>query len=165
MGKQNYYGQEKRPGFGQSGGIDSMAESYIPAIKKILLLEAASVDEIKVGVTTIENLVRSNSKVTTHQIRNIFSLIQDLKDEKDEEDKKGNSENVRLKRLHQLRPKLAYIGARQKEVDGKVIIKVLDELIKSIDIKDGEDTIKLKIKGLHYIMESIVAYHKFYSKN
>ncbi|MEP7372578.1 MAG: type III-A CRISPR-associated protein Csm2 [Chitinophagaceae bacterium] len=158
MATGKYYGSERKPfqGQGSGGGIDSMAEQYVPSISKILLFEKASPDDIKIGVEMIERLVRSNKRVTTHQIRNIYSLIQDL----GEEDKEK-----RLKELHRLRPKLAYIGARQREIDGKIIIKVLDELIKTIDLKDGEDNVIKKIKGLHYIMESIVAYHKFHSNN
>lgn len=155
MAKQNYYGRDQRPAYGQGGGgIDGMAMQYIPAVSKMLLFEKASPDEIKAGIDMIEKLVINNKKVTTHQIRNIFSLIKDLK---------ASEAEKRLSELNMLRPKLAYIGARQKENDGKVIIKVLDELIKSIDVREtGEDIFK-KIKGLHYIMESIVAYHKFHS--
>lgn len=138
----------------RGGGIDAMAEPYVPAIKKMLHYEKASLDEIKGGVEMIEKLVRNNKEITTHQIRNIFSLIKVLK----AEDAKG-----KLSELHLLRPKLAYIGARQKEKDGKIIIKVLDEIIKSIDLKEGEQNVIEKIDGLHYIMESIVAYHKFHS--
>jgi CRISPR type III-A-associated protein Csm2 len=159
MAKGNYYGSDKKTSYPPRGGssIDNMAEQYIPAISKILLFEAASADDIKIGVEMIERLVKNNYKVTAHQIRNIFSLIQGLQDEKKKESL--------LKELHVLRPKLAYIGARQRENDGKIIIKVLDELIKSIDTKESSDSVNKKIKGLHYIMESIVAYHKFHSKN
>jgi len=155
MATSNYYGREKRPGYSQ-GGIDTMAEQYIPAIKKMLLFQNASTDDIKSGIDMIEKLVKNNKKVTTHQIRNIFSLITDLKE---------NAAEKRLNELHLLRPKLAYIGARQKENDGKIIIKVLDEVIKAIDLKEGNDSVIKKIDGLHYIMESIVAYHKFHSNN
>lgn len=156
MANPNYYGRDQRPGQGQSGNIDAMAEQYIPAIRKILLFKTASTDDIKMGVEMIEKMVNNNKSVTAHQIRNVFSLIKDLEGETAEE---------RLNDLHILRPRLAYIGARQKDNSGKIIIKVLDELIKSIDLKEGPANVLRKIEGLHYIMESIVAYHKFHSKN
>lgn len=159
MAKTNYYGSDKKPSYktDYKSSLDNMAEQYIPSVSKMLLFETASIDDIKIGVETIEKMVKNNSKVTTHQIRNIFSLIQDLG--------KFDTASAKLKELQKLRPKLAYIGARQRENDGKIIIKVLDELIKTINMNEGDKNIENKIKGLHYIMESIVAYHKFYSKN
>lgn len=155
MGQSSHYGRDQRL-LNRQNNVDTMAEQYIPAIKKMLLFERASTDEIKAGIETIEKLVRNNKKVTAHQIRNIFTLIHNL--EKDTAAEKLNELNL-------LRPKLAYIGARQKEDDGKIIIRVLDEIIKSIDLREGNDNVRNKIKGLHYIMESIVAYHKFHSIN
>ncbi len=132
--------------------VNEEAEKYLPSIKKILLFETAPVSDIKTGIEVIEKLVRNNKKITTHQVRNIFSIIKNI-----------SVENFR--ELHLKRPLLAYIGARQKEDDGKIIVKVIDELIKSIDINDKEETTTQKINGLKYIMESIVAYHKFHSNN
>jgi CRISPR type III-A-associated protein Csm2 len=135
-----------------TNNIDELAAPYIPVIKRMLELESASTDEIKSGVNMTETLVKKHRNITTHQVRNIYSLITDLKT-------KPNP----LKELQLLRPKLAYIGARQKENDGKVIIKVIDAIIQSINT--SQENIKEKIDNLAYIMECIVAYQKFYSKN
>ncbi|SFP83201.1 type III-A CRISPR-associated protein Csm2 [Parafilimonas terrae] len=139
-----------------SDSISKIADKYTPAIKNMLLFEESSTAEIKAGIESIKSLMEKNSGITAHQIRNIFSLIKDLK-EKDAVKK--------LNELQLLRPKLAYIGARQKDDDGKIIITVLDDVIKSIDLSQDKEKISKKINGLHYIMESMVAYHKFYSKD
>jgi CRISPR type III-A-associated protein Csm2 len=153
MGKSQYQGSgQNRQSSPRQSRVDIMADQYLPPIKKILFFENASSEDIKTGIEVISQLVYNNKKVTTHQIRNIFSIIKTI----NESDIRG---------LHIKRPLLAYIGARQKEDDGKIIVKVIDELIKSIDIKDPQDSIEGKIRGLKYIMESIVAYHKFHSNN
>jgi CRISPR type III-A-associated protein Csm2 len=146
--ENNYNDRQKKPSF----GIDDMAQRFVPAIKKMLHLETATTDEIKAGVTMTEDLMKNNKDITAHQVRNIYSLVLDVK----------ASLNP-LKDLQLLRPKLAYIGARQKNIHGKVVVKVIDLIILSFDETKGNE--KQKIDNLVYIMECIVAYQKFYSKN
>lgn len=145
---RNQYGGERRP----TPSIDEKAAEYIPAIKKMLQMQKSSTDEIKAGVSMTEKLMKDNANITAHQVRNIYSLILELK-----------TENNAPKELQKLRPKLAYIGARQKDLHGKIIVKVIDSVIQSFDATEGTD--KDKIENLVYIMECIVAYQKFYSKN
>lgn len=131
--------------------IISEAKGYSNDLIVMLKMEDRNTDteKIKVAVDATERLAKYCENVTTHQLRNIFKLVKEA----------GNARS-----LHAIRPKLAYIGARQSEERGKVLIKVLDELIKEIDkVKDTPDE-PSRIKDFHYIMESIVAFHKFYAK-
>ena len=128
------------------------AQAYAPVISQILDLDSATTEHIKTGVEKIEELVKSNASVKTHQIRNVFNLIRDT-----------TTKREPTKELNKLRPKLAYIGARQSDMSGKIIVKVVDELIVKITSSKASEQAKL-LDGLRYVMESIVAYHKFYSK-
>ena len=141
----------------QRESIAEKAEKYVAPIKAMLSLESAGTQEIKTGVTTISRMMEANKNVTAHQVRNIFSLVNDIDPE--------NADGQSLKILNMLRPRLAYIGARQTNDDGKIVVYVLDQLITSFSDETNAKTVKEKIKGLRYIMESIVAYHKYYSKN
>ncbi len=145
---RNFRGNDRR----YTPGNDEKAAKYVPAIKKMLQMSTATTDEIKAAVSMTELLMKENANITAHQVRNIYSLILELKT-------KDNA----LKELQLLRPKLAYIGARQKDPHGKVIVKVIDSIIQSFDTVPGTDD--EKIENLVYIMECIVAYQKFYSKN
>jgi CRISPR type III-A-associated protein Csm2 len=156
--KRQNYNQGDRGKKGPYDPIAAKADRYIAPVKAILNLKTATPLEIKDGVNTIKEMLFNNKTVTAHQVRNIFDLINEIDPEK-----QGNNES--LKDLNMLRPKLAYIGARQTNDDGKVIVFVLDQLIINVTNETDSGIIKNKIKGLRYIMESIVAYQKFYSKN
>lgn len=140
--------------------IEQCLNEYYPPIKEILVMKNSSIAAIKKGVGTIDEMLQyccnysrnKNDNVSSHQIRNIFSLIQSV----------GDND---LQGLHLIRPKLAYIGSRQRNDSGKIIVRVLDSLIKSIEESKSAEEIELQIKGLKRVMESIVAYHKFHSNN
>ncbi len=149
--------QGDRRNFQQRESIADRAEKFIPPIKAMLSLEKASAAEIKNGISTINDMLLKNKTVTAHQVRNIFSLINEIDPD--------NMNNESMKKLNMLRPRLAYIGARQTNDDGKIIVQVLDQLIISFTDEPNTSIVKEKIAGLRYIMESIVAYHKFHSKN
>lgn len=151
--KGNYNPYSSSPKFNSP---QEKAMKYLPSILKMLALEDSLINDIKEGVNTISNMLFDNSKVSAHQIRNIFTLINEIDD---------NESGKNIKKLNMLRPKLAYIGARQKDDHGRVIVKVLDDLIINITEESSEQILKKKIAGLKYIMESIVAYHKYHSKN
>ncbi len=130
--------------------VEEIAKEYTPGISKLLNFKIASTEEIKTGIEAVRGLVNWPNRrdiMSYHQIRNIFKLL-----------KNANSIND----LNLKRPRLAYVGARVKEEHGKVIATVIDELI--IQITNETDTEKQTsmLKGLDYILESIVAYHKFY---
>jgi CRISPR type III-A-associated protein Csm2 len=137
--------------------IDELADVFVPAIAKILSMERATAPDIKDGVNKINEMLQKNKRATAHQIRNIFDLITEIDPEADGE--------KNLKKLNMLRPRLAYIGARQANNDGKIVVRVLEKLIVSFTNETNPDIVREKIKGLRYIMESIVAYHKFHSNN
>lgn len=147
-GNTNYNRNENQRS-GSKQGPEDIAARYVPDIRLLLEYENTSTINIKKAVEKIEDLVKNNSKISTHQIRNIYKLIQDVND---------------IKKLNLIRPKLAYIAARQKDDHGKVIATVIDSLIVLItNEKDGEKQHK-ELNGLKYVMESIVAYHKFHVK-
>lgn len=144
--------QEKKSFRGRNGSGHkkemARAEDYLKEVALLLNIDNASAKEIKTGVSKIEELVKNNSNVKAHQVRNIFNLVK---------------ESHGLEKLNQLRPKLAYIGARQTTDDGKRIAKLIDLLIVRITDHEPEEERPQLLKGLKYIVESIVAYHKFYS--
>lgn len=124
-----------------------VAQTYLEDISLLLDLENSTTTQIKQGVSRVEKLIQENKDVKAHQVRNVFNLVKDTND---------------LKRLNLLRPKLAYIGARQVSRHGQVIVKLMDLLIQEITSKPQGEQVQL-LGGLKYISESLVAYHKFYS--
>ena len=128
--------------------VSREAKKYTQDIQLLLEIDTATTDNIKKGVDQVQELVKTNNTITTHQIRNIFKLVMDAKDIRD---------------LNMIRPKLSYVSARQRGDDGKIIAQVVDDLIVNVTATK-ENKLEEKIKGLKYIMESIVAYHKFHVK-
>jgi len=105
-----------------------MNDKNIPA-KKII-------DDIKL-------FVEKKGKAITHsQLRNIYSKILALKDDD-------------ITGLQLIRPKLAYVAARQKNKEAGVLVRFFDEMISEINNTD-------EFKSFKTFMESVVAYHKFY---
>lgn len=81
------------------------------------------------------------SKISTSQIRNVFSMV------KKEKDVNG---------LKRIRPKLAYIyGRAEKNNDLKELIFLMDSQIKGLE--SPSDVPKLKD-----FFEAIISYHKYY---
>lgn len=132
--------------------FDEKAKDYIEPVSKLLDIENATASEVKIAIEKIEyaikeiNNERDSDIVKTHQIRTMFSLLKEIKDEK---------------KLYEIMPRLKYIGARQKGESGKFIVGLIELLIGKIE-KNTETEKKTLIKGLLYIMESIIAYHKFH---
>lgn len=142
MAKHHYKNKQQR-------NFSFNSNKYVEPISKILDFDSAGTEDITIGVEAIELLVKNNSDVKTHQIRRLFSLIKSI------DDTRG---------LIIERPHVKYIGAGQRSKGGKNIVEVIDKLIEIITTKKDEEKNEKEIKGLKYIMESIVAYHKFYSK-
>ncbi|MEJ5185549.1 MAG: type III-A CRISPR-associated protein Csm2 [Candidatus Geothermincolales bacterium] len=87
-----------------------------------------------------------NENISTSQIRKVFSEIKRM--EMDFQAGKFDLERVKL-----LRPQLAYMAGRKKELRG--FKELMDAFI--VKIKDREDFF-----WMARFVESILAYHKFY---
>lgn len=97
----------------------------------------------------LEKFVETNYRgLTTSQLRNIFSQIKKAK----------------LAQLPMLRPKLAYVAARQKNDKATIITTFIDDLIKRTVATPPEKSARA-LKSLKANMEALVAYHKFYNKS
>lgn len=79
--------------------------------------------------------------ITTSQLRNIFTKV------------RGEKSPIKLQLL---RPKLAYISARQP--NSKYFIKFIDEILQEVTTEE-------KAKGFSQFFEAIIAYHKFHHSN
>lgn len=92
-------------------------------------------------VTAISAFVQGEGEgITTSQLRNIFAKVK----------REKNKDSAQL-----LRPLLAYTAARQATRKAKVIIALLDDLIKRIATDE-------QLGSFKSFMEAIVAYHKFH---
>jgi CRISPR-associated protein Csm2 len=102
--------------------------------------------------------------VKTHQIRNLYSAVQRIRAtaERRSENQPENIAEIN-RQLIFLKPKLAYASGRQEKDDQKKImrdlrdflVKAIDGVVKSQDHKEARD-------NFFFLVESIVAYHKFY---
>lgn len=139
----------------ESSGFNYNANEYIPIIIPLMDKENHEFEVIKKAVQKIESTLKNISdlredKVKAHQIRNIYNLIKKIK----------NREELLLNK-----PRLAYIGARQATKSGKLITGIILGLVDQVIEENSPGIFKKKLNGLIYIMESIVAYHKFYITN
>ncbi|WP_338790702.1 type III-A CRISPR-associated protein Csm2 [Bernardetia sp. MNP-M8] len=107
------------------------------------LLKMSQVDDLDNLFESIKSLVRKfGSSIKTAQIRNIYSKVQAAKT---------------VTALKLLRPKLAYIAARQTNTEAKALVLFCEELIAQI-AKDNNE----QLESFKMFFESLVAYHKFY---
>lgn len=110
------------------------------------LLDGESLNAI---LDCLERFVENNYKgLTTSQLRNIFSQIKKAK----------------LAQLPMLRPKLAYVAARQKNERATIITTFIGDLIKRTVATPSAESARA-LKSLKANMEALVAYHKFYNKS
>lgn len=79
--------------------------------------------------------------ITSSQIRNVFAKAKQAKD---------------TKTLKLMRPKLAYVLARQKNNGAKQMIALLDAVIKDTEIDNKEH-----LKNFQMFFEAVVAYHRY----
>ena len=111
-----------------------------------VLLDGESLNAI---LDCLEKFVEANYRgLTTSQLRNIFSQIKKAK----------------LAQLPMLRPKLAYVAARQKNEKATIITSFIGDLIKRTVATPREESARA-LKSLKANMEALVAYHKFYNKS
>lgn len=95
--------------------------------------------------------------ITTHQLRNIFKKILDIEREVEQQ----GSSQLRVK-LQLLRPKLAYVAARQNTEKAGNLIQFFNEMLKELGSKDS-DQLKRQFGSFKDVFEAVVAFHKYHS--
>lgn len=98
------------------------------------------------------------SKIETNQIRNFFAAVVSIKNKV--ELMKEFDYSIIETDLLLLKPKLAYAAGRNKNV--RPFKDFIDEVI---DAMKGTTNQKKAVNNFLNLMEGVVAYHKFYSKN
>ncbi len=98
-------------------------------------------------------------KITTNQIRNIYSAVQHIRVRASRPDHTPEDIN---RRLIFLKPKLAYASGRQNELKRlrNVLVQAIDSIVQS---NDPERTRRAR-ENFFILMESIVAYHRFHRR-
>lgn len=89
-----------------------------------------------------EFIIRKGRSITTNQLRNVFEKVKNVSDDD-------------ISGVKRLRPKVAYISARQANPDARVITEFINDLIKDVSVSS-------QLKSLKSVMEAMVAYHKLY---
>lgn len=106
----------------------------------------------------------NEKRIKTNQIRNFYSEITAMKliAEQNRDDRgKPQYEAVR-RNLILLKPKLAYAAGRQPNV--REVYTFISEAIQGIDAADDNDKGQA-VENFFDLIESVVAYHKFYGDN
>lgn len=106
------------------------------------ILKFKEADNLKEMLDNIQNFVKDKcGSVTTSQLRNIFSKIKAGKQ---------TSQSLQL-----IRPKLAYIAARQASSDARDVVDFFENIVS--EVKNDE-------QAPHFVsfFEAIVAYHKLH---
>ena len=78
--------------------------------------------------------------IKTHQLRNIYSKVR---------------EADTVLKLQLLRPKLAYVAARQGKPGARFMVEYFDTIIEKVESDK-------QVQSFHAFFEAVVAYHKFY---
>ena len=143
------------------GGADRRRDQTTRANKQPINLGTITPQELnRRGEELGKELARD---IKANQIRNIYGAVQHIRvrasrlqpDTEDTED----TEDIN-RRLIFLKPKLAYASGRQNNLRGlrDVLVEAIDSVVRSEDPKKAQ-----KARDNFFIlMESIVAYHKFY---
>lgn len=104
----------------------------------------------------IKELVRDKNHITNTKLRNILSMVNRvMQGANQSDDKKLNKDELRD--LQYLKMRLAYECGRDKLVKNFVELSKIDDVINNI----GDNRNLLELFADY--MESLVAYHKFYS--
>lgn len=105
------------------------------------LLSLSDITKIKSIFSGLEDFIKEvSSGLTTSQLRNVYGKILDAKD---------------LLKLQLIRPNLAYVAARNKDIKAKKVMAFIDFLIQKVDEPE-------KHKSFNKVLEAMVAYHKFH---
>ena len=99
-------------------------------------------------------------EVKTNQIRNIYGAVQHIRVRASRPQPDTADIN---RRLIFLKPKLAYASGRQGALKPlrNFLVQAIDSVVKNSDPKKPEKAEKAR-ENFFFLMESIVAYHKFY---
>jgi len=118
-------------------------------------------DKIKpdVLIKIAEDKGKDFKKIKTNQIRNFFSAVVSIKNQVQLAGKEFKFSQVETELLL-LKPKLAYAAGRQSDV--KPFKEFMEKAIDSVVNSENNEKALLNFLSL---IESIVAYHKFYSEN
>lgn len=109
----------------------------------IYILKDQENDNMDVFIQQVEKFVKEKGKqLSSTQLRNIY-------------DKILNAEN--LISLKMIRPQLAYLAGREKNLGSKELLSFINILIK--------ETSEESIEDFKQFMQMVVAYHKYYGKN
>lgn len=110
------------------------------------ILKMESTKKVKELVDATSSFVKNRCKekyISTSQLRNIYDKLLKVKED--------NYSQVQL-----LRPKLAYVAARQNKAEAKEIVNFFNEIISKISSES-------ELRSFKIFFESVVAYHKFHS--
>jgi len=122
---------------------NSKPKNFFPQTYSELLRIGKDESKTAEVINEIKSFVeRYGRNITTSQLRNIYSKITSLNDDN-------------ISGLQLVRPKLAYIAARQKNRQAREFIGFMDEMVSKIE--DAGQFRSFKI-----FFESVVAYHKYY---
>lgn len=96
----------------------------------------------------------SQAGIKPTQIRNIYSSVQQIRVQKD----RLKDEDI-SRRLTFLKPKLAYASGRQPGMKPlrSFLVQAIDGVVKSAEFRPA-------LENFFMLMEAIVAYHKFHTK-
>lgn len=138
-----------------------------------------ALDLLNMSPQKLNDLARSSAetiaqkdRLKTHQLRNVFSSIEKMRTlhkrivkSKDESEVKKMKDDLEMQ-LIMLKPKLAYAAGRQKSVRYNFFplvedaVNGVDKALKSEKTEDHDKA----YSRFFALMESVVAYHKFYEK-
>ena len=105
----------------------------------------------------------AEARLTTHQIRNIFSAVSRIRVLRKKE-KEIDFEQVK-RELILLKPKLAYQVGRMEKREEKQALQSVKELLDEAINAIPQSQYKAKaLDNFFALVESIVAYHRFYAK-
>lgn len=101
-------------------------------------------NKVKKIVDSISSFVKDKGKnLSSSQLRNLYDKIQ---------------KEQTISGLQRLRPKIAYMAARQTNDSAKRLVKFFENTISQVKTED-------QLKGFKSYFEAFVAYHKFHHKN
>jgi CRISPR type III-A-associated protein Csm2 len=119
---------------------NEVINEYFKDLENDLLL-LNDITKIKSIFFQLENFIKEvSSGLTASQLRNVYGKVLDAKN---------------LLALQLIRPNLAYVAARNKDIKAKKVMAFIDFLIQKVDEPE-------KHKSFNKVLETMVAYHKYY---
>lgn len=124
----------------QGPPAESEAEKYLKSNTKEILnfRESPQIDQLLTNLKAYAE--EKGSSLTTSQLRNIFAKVKPISSRQ---------------KLQLVRPKLAYVAARQKNSKAEQVVNFLENIIKNVETD-------AQVKDFVAFFEAFVAYHKFF---